>query len=415
MKTTQSKIIIIFSFIAACLHEAIILSMDTTFQDPTNINFLVPRFARKNLSTFEFAVSDNVALKSFDNQGNSVPLLNFAGNQELFKRFVDTSLPYNNLQTFGTAIMSGKYQGLRYDFKIYQNIGSHFFLSVSTNLLYAKLKNVSITPVNASNIPLTQEQINAISGFSTYLTDLSTMLGINPDCKDTIFADSVGPTLAMLGYTNSFQNFERIDFIDFTFQAGLYGPKHIFQAEPAPFSPIPYTDIVNLGIPIALSASMGLYDWLNIGISAGTIPFIPTDKIIPLNTTNTQNAVLIKEQGMCTIKPKPFVYWNGYLQAEQIIPRITLLVGISYAKQFATNYQTQDPIKFPNEIINESPTLHPWSIGNLTASAELDLSKNYYKVLPRIKFIYVCPLWGKSIFKTTVYAGTFGIDCVYDF
>ena len=170
MKITKFKIIILICLIAPCLYETILFSMDTTFQNPTNINFLLPRFARQNLSTFDFAVSDNIAIKSFDNQGNSVPLLNFAGNQELFKRFVNHSLPYNDEQTFGTAIMSGKYQGLRYDFKIYQNIGSHFFLSASTNILYAKLKNVLITPVNANNIALTQEEINAITGFSTYLT-----------------------------------------------------------------------------------------------------------------------------------------------------------------------------------------------------------------------------------------------------
>lgn len=409
-----NKLLLFLFFIWPCMHIPYLQAMDTIFQTPT-VFFPQPRFARNNLGSFEFVVSDNIAKQSYDGRGQTVALLNFNGTQDLFKRFVDTTLPHNDTDTFGKASMAAKYSGIKYNFKITQNFGSHFFASISTFLLYGKLKNLVIEPVTQNCIPLTKTEIQATPGLQTYLTQLNMMLGIGENGQDNIFQDSLGPSLFIAGYTTSLKHFKTLDFLDISIQTGLFVPNHILQANPTTFSPIPFTQIVNLGIPFMINCSLGLFDWLNLGATGGFMPYINSDQIIPLNTTPTNNVVLINEQGFCTIHSQPFLYFNAYIEAEQLIPRLTCFLGFSYTKQNPTTYQSQDQIKFPNNIINNFPTQLPWEICNLTVSGELDLASENYKLLPRIKLLYVCPIWGKSIFKTCVLGGQFGLECTYDF
>lgn len=407
------KLLFLF-FTCLSIPKSYLRAMDTLFQSPT-VFFPQPRFARHNLGSFDFSASNNTASQSYDGRGQTVALLNFNGTQSLLKRFVDSTLPYNDPQTFGQASMSAKYSSIKYDFKITQNIGSHFFVSASTFLLYSKFKNLLITPVTSNCTPLTQAEIDAITGLQNYLMQLNTMLGGGENGQDNILQDSIGPSLFMGGYTTSLKHFKTLDFLDINIQAGLFVPTIILQENPPVFSPIPFTQITNFGIPIMLNCAVGLFDWLNLGASGGFMPYINSDQIMPLNTTPTNNVVLINQQGFCTVHSQPFLYFNAYIEAEQLIPRFTCLLGVSYTKQNPTTYQSQDQIKFPDNIINNSPTQLPWEICNLTVSGELDLAHEDYKLLPRIKFIYICPIWGRSVFKTAELAGQFGLECIYNF
>ena len=164
-----------------------------------------------------------------------------------------------------------------------------------------------------------------------------------------------------------------------------------------------------------LNFAAGFYDWLNLGATGLAIFYIKNDRMIPLNTTATSNAVLIAEQGLTQVHHQPFLYFNAYLEAEQLIPRLTCLVAMSYEKQFSTCYESSNQTKFPNALINKYPTHHPWELVNVIFSGEIDLASENCKMMPRVKCMYVLPVWGVSVFKTSELMGQFAIECAYQF
>ena len=387
--------------------------MESTFRhQPTS--FPQPRFSRKNLGSFELRVAHDTAKNSFDAQGNVVGLLNFNGSTNLLKRFVNTTLPYNNTETFGKAIMSAELSTLQYNFTLTQNFGSHFFAYCSITTSQDTLKNLLIQPITNNCLLISQTDIDANPTFKTYLQDLQNLL-TNNNCDSGIIQNNIGPTVFTIGYTTSLTDFKHLDFIDITAQTGICLPLTPLDKNQPVLSALPFTHNVNLGIPVMVNCAFGLYDWLNLGATGLLTVFIKNDQIIPLNTTRTNNAVLICEQGLTEVAHHPFLYFNTYFEAEQLIPRLTCLFALTYAKQFATSYKTTDQTKFPNILVNQYPTHHAWELLNLVFSGELDLSQDNYRIMPRIKCMYVLPVWGASVFKTSELMGQFAIECTYSF
>ncbi len=388
-------------------------AMNTTFRHQPN-SFPEPRFATKNLNSWEFNVAHQVAKNSFNDDGNVVGLLDFNGPTNLLKRFVNTTLPYNNSDTFGTAIMSGNMSTLQYNFAVTQNFGSHFFGAIQTTYSIDSLKNLFIQPLRNKCQLLTQTEIDANQELKTYLQDLTKLL--TPDnCKSGVIQNSIGPSIFTAGYTTNLQHFDYVDFVDITVQTGFCVPVIYLDQNCTTLSALPFNQNVNLGIPLMLNIAVGLYDWLNFGSTGLVIAYLKNDQIVPLNTTATTNDVLIDQNGFVQVHHKPFLYFNAYVQAEQIIPRLTLLFGMSYAKQFSTCYQSSNSSKFSNSIISHYPTHKPWEILNIAFSAELDLAHNNYRLMPRIKAMYLFPIWGISVFKTSELMGQFALECSYNF
>jgi hypothetical protein len=385
-------------------------AMETTFRhQPTS--FPQPRFARNNLGSFEFRVAHDSAKSSFNQQGNVVGLLDFNGTADLLKRFTDSTLPYNNSATFGKAIMSGELSTLQYNFTIIQNFGSNFFAYGAVTLSTDTLKNLLIQPVKNSCTLTSQAEIDANPEFKAYLESLQTLLS----CNCSSVQNNIGPNVFTFGYTKSLNHFKRLDFIDVTAQTGICIPLMSLDKNQPVLSALPFTHNVNLGIPIMLNCAFGFYDWLNLGATGLVTLFIKNDQIIPLNTTATKNSVLISQQGLTEVHHQPFIYFNAYIEAEQLVPRLTFLFAASYEQQFSTCYKSCNQTKFSNAIINKYPTHHAWQMLNLTFSGELDLASDSNKIMPRIKCMYVFPVWGVAVFKTSELMGQLAIECAYQF
>lgn len=408
MNVMNFKKIFLFLLSASSLN-----AMETTFRhQPTS--FPQPRFARHNLGSFEFRVAHDTANSSFNKQGNVVGLLNFNGSTDLLKRFTDRTLPYNNSSTFGKAVMSGELSTLQYNFTITQNFGSNFFAYGAVTLSTDTLKNLLIQPIKNNCILTSQAEIDANPELKAYLENLQNLLH-NNSCNNAIVQNNIGPNIFTFGYTKSLTHFKRLDFIDVTAQTGFCVPLMYLDKNQPVLSALPFTHNVNLGIPIMLNCAFGFYDWLNLGTTGLVTLFIKNDQIVPLNTTTTNNAVLISEQGLTEVHHQPFIYFNAYIEAEQLIPRLTLLFAASYEQQFPTTYHSSNQTKFPNNLINKYPTHHEWQLLNLTFSGELDMATETNKIMPRIKCMYVFPVWGISVFKTSELMGQLAIECAYQF
>lgn len=382
-------------FFVSILIPGFASAMDTTFQTPS-IAFAKPRFARNNLTTLEMYISHNQADSTFNSRGNIVPYLTFAGPETILNGFTTPQVSENSTQICYYTNIQGQYFSDKLNFGLTQNIGQNWFISGHTNIIWHKYRCLKQIPINSSHSCLYIER-DWHCGFS----------------YDTVHTKTIGPTYATFGYTNSLQHFKHLDFLDVTVQTGLWIPE-IFHStyRTQIFQPLP-NKMYNIGIPIQINTTIGLYDWLNIGGCALLIPFINSTQNIPVTTSNNIcNTFFLDQKATCSIHSEPFLYVNAYLEAEQFIPHVTFMAGISYMKQGTTTITCLEE-KFAKLPCRTN--LFPWEICNLTISLELDLAKEKSHVMPRISFTYVRPLYGINALNTSAYAGQFGIEIRWDF
>lgn len=409
----MKKIYIIFM---SCVITSHVMTMNTTYFKPCIISSK-PQFTTYNLTSFDISAARSIASQSYNPCGQKTVLLSNINPEPLLKKFIDDSLAVTDDSVAGYALFNGKYSSNSILVKASQNIHQNFFIQAMYQVDFDALSNISIIPTNQDGQRLTQQEIQD-QHLDTYLEKLTEKLYKNcpTSCsKNEQKSFYQQPLFFMLGYCNSFNNFNHLDFIDVTLKTGLVIP--LEQREQCtPFSILPHQDQQTMAIPFEINTAVGFFDWLNIGGYASILCFIPGIHRIPLNNTNTANYVIIPQFGPCKIHQQPKIVFNAYIGAEHLIPRITLYFETTFVKQYPTTYQACDTISFPSNIINQHPTQRSWSITYFTFSAEYDPTQsNASNIMPRCKFIYSRPITGRSCFASQVFAGQFGIEIKYDF
>jgi|GEM_PF-1347899 len=390
------------------------IAMQNTFWGPSS-RIDKPRFARKNLTTFELSGAYHNAKKSFNHSGQKVPLLAYKGPEPLLERFVDTSLSYRNADIISYAVFDAFYKGKQGNFTWMQNIHEHFCFEMTSSITNDTIKNIVILPTTPEGRYLTEQEIADQPDLVKYLEDLNQKL-FPSDSSNQQNRTYIGPSCFLMGYTTSLTDFEIVDFVDISVQTGCVVPIIPIAHSWKKLSIFPHQDIVNLGIPLQLNVAVGLYDWLNIGASGLLLGYIKNDQVIPLNTTSTPNKLLVPSCGMCTVQSEPLIAMSAYIEGEYFIPRWNWFLGVSYTKQYKTTYSAYDRQKFPTKLINKYPINSPWQYAYLTVASEIDLAKdNSAQLMPRCKFTYVVPMYGSSCFATQTFAGQLGMEIVYDF
>jgi len=384
--------------------------MDTTFGSPTTF-ISGPRFATKNLTSFDSAISYYKADSSYNCKGQKTALFSYGGGEDLLKRFVDQSLPKTDTSSVGKALIGGKFTFENYSLAYTQNLGENFYFSLESSLSNVDVRNLTINPISTNGHCLSASEINANPTLKNYLTKLDKL--IYSDDKIAFFYNVIGPSFLTAGYTKHFQDFSYIDFIDATLFTGIAIPIINISNKSTTIFSVPIYNYVCLGVPLQASVMVALYDWLNIGGNALVIPFIQSESIVALNRTKTNNVIFLTESGQASINHQPFVYFDSYIQAEQLIPHLSFTAAASYMKQNKTIYEALDQVKFPKDIINAFPAHRPWQAAYVTLCAEIDLATESYKNLPHFQIVYVLPIWGKSVFKTWAISAQMSIDIIW--
>ncbi len=393
-----------------CFATVSIHAMDTTFGSPTTF-ITVPRFATRNLTSFDGAISYYKADSSYNCKGQKTALFSYGGPEDLLKRLVDPTLSKTDTSSVGKALLGGKFTFENYSLAYTQNIGENFYFSLESSLSNVDVRNVTINPINSKGHCLSPSEINSNSTLKNYLTKLDKL--IFSDDKDAFFYSVIGPSFLTAGYTRHFQDFSYIDFIDATFFTGIAVPIINISDTSTTIFTVPIYNYVCLGVPLQASVMVALYDWLNVGGNALVIPFISSESIVAFNTTKTNNIIFLTESGQALVQHKPFIYFDSYIQAEQLIPYVSFTAAASYMKQNKTIYNAVDQVMFPNDVINTFPAHRPWQAAYVTLCAELDVATESYKNLPHFQLVYVIPIWGRSVFKSWAISAQMSIEIVW--
>jgi hypothetical protein len=388
------------------MSQVVLCGMRATFFKP-NYWLEKPRFDRRNMTTAEVTYTYARATQSFNGDSAKIPLLSYQGPEPLLPSFLNPKVPLSQNKPIAYAACNGKYTSQSAWGTIIQNIRDSFFFEATSSISYDCITDITITPTDHDGWPL----LHLSKKIEDYITQLKTKLfsSNNNNQKRTY----VGPSYFMFGYTKSFDNFEYVDVIDLSIQTGCVVPVIILDYPQSDFYLFPRQDIFNLGIPLQLNLMCGLYDWLNFGLTASVIGYLQNDLLIPVNTNPYPNKLLIPNCQLTTIKTEPLFAITAFIEGEYLAPHWTWFVGFSYTKQNKTVFCNQEE-KISN-ILNKYPIQQPWQQLALTFSSEIDFSCEEQKIMPRVKFVYVKRISSKNCFDTSLFAGQFGFEVLYNF
>lgn len=201
-----------------------------------------------------------------------------------------------------------------------------------------------------------------------------------------------------LGWTTNYEQIEYLDYIDFSFQAGILFPSGKKRTKNLLSIPLGYNG--HWGIPICIDLSFGLYDWLTLGTHFDSVSFLKhTEKLI------------IKNDYIYLFEPKQvdpgFVFrTGGYIKADHFMKGLSLLIGIDQEQQSSSNLNSY--------IEQYNIWLKPWNRTQIHLLVEYDLASPKNNG-PRIGICYDKNLRGKNIFGTNTLDSYIGLDFELNF
>lgn len=395
-----------------------ICSMDTTFNKPSST---LPKihFSTPGLTSFEFTFSRSKSTESFNDFEQRVPLLAFNGPEDLLSKFIDPSLPRTNTAKVGQAIFSGTQKILEYNLSFSKNFNNGIFLSMETIIADVYTSDICLHPVSKTCLLLAEEEINQNTELKNFIDTFYEKF-IPHTCS--VFHQKVwGPSFFTLGYAKNWQHFTHIDFINFSIKAGLAIPViAIDDVNPGEdvngtVFRIPAHVRFNYGLPLQANVEVGFLDWLNIGACTIIIPYISNDTLVRLNPTRTNNVLFAQDKVLSKVHNRPFVYINSYIEAEEFLPKLSMVFGLSYAKQFETYYCPHDSDTFVPEIVNQYSLHKEWERAALTLETKIDFATEEKTYLPTITFSYVYPFYGRSTYAPYVIGSGISFDIMSRF
>jgi hypothetical protein len=378
--------------------------MSTTFFKPATI---IPkiRFANDAFFTITPLYAHSSTINSYDGNGQKTYLLNWNGPETLLNSYVDKTLPNSDITSAGKAYLDAKSITNEFGLIITKNFPKGFFFETQLFIKQLRLKNLRLIPLNSKNEPF--ESTDALASedptFAQYLDDFESLYFLpsieHKDTETTMLTQNYTffNSFIFAGYTNTWNHFSHIDFIDFTCKVGM-ALDFVNRKESYPILQLPLN--TNNGFCAEISTAIGVLNWINIGTNFSTKVYTGTEQNIGLNTNSVDNDFLKPYQSQATVKPGPFFYSSIYVEADHIEGGLSMLLGYSFAQQQKTKIETTKNSERPPYLNNEQSRYQGWSLGTFLFEVEYDFATEKCKNVPSIKFSLYQPLHGRRVFKS---------------
>jgi len=383
------------------------------FMQGMNSNFFKPatvipkiRFANNAFFTINPVYSRTFSEKSYDQLGAQTGLFQWGKPETLLNSFNDTTLDITDTTSAGNAYIMGKSIIHETALLITKNIKHGLFADIQIFQQYLTIKNLALIPLDNHNEPFESEE--ALELTNPALADYVKVFKKNhvqfqEKAKKTYFLNQ---TYLWAGYTNSWNHFSQIDFIDFTCKLGLL--LNLSKVKNNLIFDLPLHK--SNGFCLEANSAIGVLNWINIGATLATKIYPITQQTVALNTNSIDNSFLKPYKNQATLRQRPFFYGNIYIEGDHIEGGLSLLLGYAYAVQMKTTVTTND-LQASNYDNNPQTRYAGWSSGSLLCEIEYDFATEKRRNVPAIKLIFIQPLHGKNVFKSAAQA----ISCCLQF
>jgi hypothetical protein len=350
---------------------------------------------------FYMSFAEGNTTQAYNEAGGIVPYLQEYGQEDLLKRFIDPTLPKDNVETLGTIDLSGVFSFEQLNISLSKNIHHNLFIGVSTSIRNLSINSIGIDIELTKGVVLTQEQLFRLDLFESKIPTT-----VN---KSGIFGTEID-----LGYNKIWDEFKAIDFLHFFIKGGISFPQWMTGHNVAALQ-YPIAGNITFSYPITAIFAVGLLKHVNFGIYGLMIPLQPRQLSLPVNRTESNNQIILTESTRVQINPKPLFSTVLYMELHDLLPKCMGTIGYGYAYGMAWSITSLNEREFPSEKINRTKILAPWNISSMFFQLDYCFASETNHHAPNLSFFYVIPIAGILYPKMNVVGGAYNFNFCCEF
>ena len=386
----------------ACLCLAIlpIASLQASTYGP-GLLFHKPYNAKPYESCFYMAFTEGNTTQAYNQNGAVVPYLQEYGPEDFLKRFIDTTLPKDNIETLGTIDFDGKFNFEQLNLFYVKNIHKQLFIEIATSIRNLSLNKIQMNVHLNPHVILNPEQLKGLDLFESTIPTIVD--------KSGIFATDIA-----VGYNKIWNDFTNIDFIQFFMKGAISIPQWMTGHNVAALQ-YPIAGNITFSYPITAIFSVGLLKHVNFGVYALMIPLQPTQLFLPVNSTDSNNQIILSEATRVQVNPKPLFSTVVYMELHDFLPKCQGTIGYGYAHGMQWSLTSLNEREFPSEKINQTKILSAWTISTMFFQVDYSFRSEKNPNAPSVSLFYTVPIAGILYPKMNTVGGACHFSCSYDF
>ncbi len=284
---------------------------------------------------------------------------------------------------FDNFCVSGIFDIFEADFNLYQNYHKGFFCH-----LHLPVVSVQTIPVHFCDKKNSCIDIN----FSENI--------FSGQVKNTGLSDST----IFIGRTINYENTLKLDYIDFSVQAGPLIPTGKTK-NPEQLFDIPFGYNGHWGLAWCLDMSLGFYEWLTVGIHNDGVGFFNSKENIYVEDNQEFKKICVD------MYSGPVSRTGAYLKADNVCCGLSFLTSLAYEIKTASR-----PVcpSLENKIINYEQ-FNQWSRWLIDFLIEYDFAQEGNFFNPNIAFLYNHQISGKNVLPTNMIGGILSVNINWTF
>lgn len=351
------------------------------------------------LADYYMSFSAGQTDQAYNKNGQTVPFLQQYGSEDLLKKFLDPSLPQNNIERLGTIDFSGTFNFQRLNLFYSKNIDHDMFIGIATTIQNLSINNIGV------DIHLT-EKLNEKEEYQLEIFKKKITKNIN--------SSGIYEVLLMLGYNKIFTNFKSLKFLQL-FLKGSLGIPQWLHGNNVTILQYPLGGNIAFSYPVTTTLRAGITKHCNIGGYGLFIPFQSTELTGMVNKTNSNNQFLLTERTRIKIKPQPVFSSVLYIETHSFIPNFMATIGYGYTYGMKWNIQSFKEKDFSTEIINKNKLLNAFSVSSLFFQLNYSFANDKSHHAPTVSIFYTFPLAGSFYPKIQIIGGSYNMAITYEF
>lgn len=337
--------------------------------------------------------SGGTTTQGYDRHGQTVPFLQEYGSEDLLARFLDHTVPVNDITKLGTMKFAGTLNFERLSIGYSKNIHRNCFIGIGTVVQNVEVDN--ITPTITLTSTLTPKQEHALDILKSKI-------------PNTITSSGIFTTALEFGYNRIFHDFTSINFLQL-YLKGAFGIPQIMHGNNFSILQYPLAGNISFSYPVVATILLGLHKHINFGFFNAMIPFQPRQVFAPVNPTLSHNNIVVTELAQIIVSPKPVFSSTMYIELYNFVDNLMLTMGYGSATGLPWKIHAIDQGNFPDPLINSNELLNGFAISSLFLQADYSFKSEKHPYGPAISISYVAPISGRYFPKLATVNGAFGL------
>lgn len=394
------------------------------FYRATNL-WLEPRLEYDWLSTLDAWVGAGSTKTSIDGNKNNVCLFDIYGlsnMQELgvnvpgknlanLGDFTLTQLAFiPGLPGFATFSIGGEFRIIELNFLFEQNFTRGFFFGAHLPVRHFKFENITFCDLS----PLTQDCPNIHNPvWQQFKNQFETLLASFDICLTPQDEWGVGDLSLYLGWTHNYTG-SALDFVDFTFRAGVLAPTGKAQNVDQIFS-LPFGYNKHWAIPLHIDLAFGGCEWFSLATHFDALVFFDRTECIRIKTAPNQSGFIKLTKTEAHVDRGTLWIAGAYAKADHFIRGLSLLFGYSFTDQNEDSVIPCNPQICDICAVNTDEMLQGFQMHTIHFYADYDFTQECDPWGMHIGLFYNRIVGGERIFRTDMAGAQMGVNITWEF